>query len=119
MTTIYENLVIENDLGTFEGFNHRDQQAIFPNLTAQEMVDWDHDRHGEAEFWHSGDNAGIASILTSGDIPVNDVIALDRLRSELGDDISTLAKISYLTEHDGHRLQELEADTIEDSPVSN
>lgn len=34
------------ELGTFEGFNFRDQSAIERNVTAQEVVDWDHDRVG-------------------------------------------------------------------------
>lgn len=118
MITLYENLVIENDLGTFEGFNHKTQEAIFPNVTAREMIDWDHDRNGEAEFWHSGDIPAIARILDSNDVLPKDVVALDRLLSDLGDDTATLAKIIYLTEDNGHRLQELDAETVEDSPVT-
>lgn len=118
MITLYENLVIDNDLGTFEGFNHKTQEAIYPNVTAQEMIDWDHDRKGEAEFWHSGDIPAIARILDSDDVLPKDVVALDQLLSELGDDISVLVRIIYLTEDNGHRLQELDAETVEDSPVT-
>ena len=64
MKTDHENLKIENDLGTFEGFNHRTQEAIYPNVTAQQLVDWDHDGLGEAEFWHSGDNSGVSCATT-------------------------------------------------------
>jgi len=118
MITLDENQIIENDLGTFEGFNHKTQEAIYPNVTAQEMIDWDHDRLGEAEFWHSGDLPAIAKILDSNDVLVRDVVALDRLLSELGDDLSVLVKIIYLNQSCGHRLQELDAETIEDSPIS-
>ena len=38
------------DLGTFEGFNFRDQSAIERELTAEEVVNWNHDGDGEAEF---------------------------------------------------------------------
>ena len=38
------------DLGTFEGFNFRDQAAIMRRLTAEDVVNWDHDGDGEAEF---------------------------------------------------------------------
>ena len=41
------------DLGTFEGFSFRHDQAIDRNLTAAEVVGWDHDAAGEAEFWPS------------------------------------------------------------------
>lgn len=118
MITLYENLIIDNDLGTFEGFNHKTQEAIYPNVTAQEIIDWDHDGNGEAEFWHSGDIPAIARILDSDDVLPKDVVALDRLLSKLGDDISVLARIIYLTEDNGHRLQELDAETVEDSPVT-
>jgi hypothetical protein len=41
------NLVF--DLGTFEGFNFRSQSVIERVLTAGEVVEWNHDRDGEAE----------------------------------------------------------------------
>jgi len=118
MTKLYENLTIQNDFGTFEGFNHRSQEAIFPNVTAQELIDWDHDANGEAEFWHSGDNPGVALILSSDDLLMRDVAALDQLLAELGDDPSVLARIHFLTEYSGHRLQELEPETVEDAQLS-
>lgn len=118
MIELYENLKIENDLGTFEGFNHRTQAAIYPNVTAQEMLDWDHDQLGETEFWHSGDNPAVAQILSSDDVLVRDVVALDRLLSELGDDLETLAKIHFLTEYSGERLQEMEPESVEDAHLS-
>jgi len=118
MVELYENPTIENDLGTFEGYNHKTQEAIFPNVTAQELLDWDHDRLGEAEFWHSGDNPGIALILSSHDILVRDIVALDRLLSELGQHDETLARIFYLNEYSGQRLQELEPESVEDAQLS-
>jgi hypothetical protein len=118
MIELYENLTIENDLGTFEGFNHKTQEALDSNVTAQELLDWDHDGLGEAEFWHSGDNPGVALILDSNDVLPKDVVALDRLLSELGDDASVLARIYFLTEYSGHRLQELDPETVEDAQLS-
>jgi beta-galactosidase/beta-glucuronidase len=114
----HEKLTIDNDLGTFEGFNHRTQQAIYPNVTAQELIDWDHDRHGEGEFWHSGDNLAIAQILTANHVVANEVIALDRLLTELGDDQITLAKLIYRIQHHGYALEQIEAEDIDDCPAS-
>jgi hypothetical protein len=118
MKTNNENLKIENDLGTFEGFNHRTQEAIYPNVTAQQLMDWDHDELGEAEFWHSGDNSGVSMILTSNNVSAGDIIALDRLLSELGDDILTLAKLIYRINHHGYSLHEVEPRDIDDCPAS-
>ena len=118
MTNEHENLQIENDLGTFEGFNHRTQSAIFPNVTADELVSWDHDRLGEAEFWHSGDKPGISEILDSNNVSASDVLALDQLLSELGDDIQTLAKLLYHIKHHGYSLHQIEPREIEDCPAS-
>jgi hypothetical protein len=117
MIELYENQQIENDLGTFEGFNHKTQEAIYPNVTAQEMLDWDHDGRGEAEFWHSGDNPGVAYILDSDDVLPRDMVALDQLLSVLGNDNTALAKIAYLIHSGGYRLQELDAGTVEDSSL--
>ena len=51
------------DLGTFEGFNFRQGAAIDRLLTAQEVVGWEHDQHGEAEFWPSGDHAILSHLF--------------------------------------------------------
>ena len=68
------------DLGTFEGFSFRHDQAIDRNLTAAEVVGWDHDAAGEAEFWPSGDNPEVALVF-SGRSAVNasELLALDAL----------------------------------------
>lgn len=118
MKTDHENLKIENDLGTFEGFNHRTQEAIHPNVTAQQLVDWDHDGLGEAEFWPSGDHPGVAAVLTSHDVTAGQVLSLDRLLSELGDDLLTFAKITHRIACHGYPLEGIEARDIDDCPAS-
>lgn len=78
------------ELGTFEGFNFRDQSAIEHTLTAQEVIDWDHDRHGEAEFWPSGDHPGVALVFEyQSTISAGELIALDRFLDLLGGDSET------------------------------
>ena len=57
-------MTLKHDLGEFEGFNFRNQTAIYPNLTAREVVDWDHDGEGEAEFWPAGDHSGVAALFS-------------------------------------------------------
>jgi hypothetical protein len=44
----------DNDIGRFEGFNFRSQCAIHRVLTAEEVLEWNHDADGEAEFWPDG-----------------------------------------------------------------
>jgi hypothetical protein len=41
---------LQFNLGTFEGFNFKEQSAIDHILTADEVMAWDHDTEGEAEF---------------------------------------------------------------------
>jgi len=75
------------DLGTFEGFNFRAHSAIERVLTAPEVVDWDHDRQGEAEFWPAGDRLEVSLIFGHGrSVSGWELSALDRVLQELGDD---------------------------------
>jgi hypothetical protein len=79
--------VLQFDLGTFEGFNFRDQSAMWPNRTAQEVVDWDHDKDGEAEFWPSGDNEAVLVVFKGqSSVAASKLMALDGLLHELGGD---------------------------------
>lgn len=54
---------IVRPLGTFEGFSFRRQAALERTLTAAEVVAWNHDAQGEAEFWPAGDHAGAALVF--------------------------------------------------------
>jgi hypothetical protein len=79
--------VLIHDLGTFEGFSFRHQCAIEHILTADEVVAWDHDRQGEAEFWPSGDHAGVRVIFAGQSaVTASELIALDQLLNDLGGD---------------------------------
>ena len=78
---------IRHDLGTFEGFNFRAQSAIDRILTTAEVVAWDHDRDGEAEFWPSGDRAEVSLMFKGRSaVTATELIDLDRLLTELGGD---------------------------------
>ena len=88
-------ITLDHDLGTFEGFNFRDQGAIYPNQSAEEMVNWDHDKNGEAEFWPAGDNEGVFLVFEGqSSVTCTEVKKLDALLSDLGsDDLETFVRI--------------------------
>lgn len=90
------NRELHFDLGTFEGFNFREDAAIEENLTAQDVVNWDHDRDGEAEFWPSGDHAGTRLVFRNQTaVTASELVALDALLEEAGDTEETFLKIYF------------------------
>jgi hypothetical protein len=110
---------ITHDLGTFEGFNFRTQSAIERALTACEVVQWDHDREGEAEFWPSGDHPGVALLFKHRSaVTASQILALDRVLGELGDDsIQAVLKIHFAVNIQGRDLAELSGAEVEnDAP---
>src|ERR1043166_7862522 len=75
------------NLGTFEGFNFRTQSAINRTLTAAEVVEWNHDKRGEAEFLPSGDRPEVALVFKGrSSVTGSELLELDRLLHELGGD---------------------------------
>ena len=107
------NLVF--DLGTFEGFNFRSQSAIERVLTAGEVVEWDHDRDGEAEFWPSGENPGV-SLVFKGQNAVSggELLALDRLLEDMGGDSNEhFLQIYFALSHGGVSVERLDAATVQ------
>ncbi|MCX6917592.1 MAG: hypothetical protein NT167_31925 [Verrucomicrobia bacterium] len=110
---------IDFDLGTFEGFNFRTQCAIFGNLTAAEVVEWDHDKNGEAEFWPSGDRPEVALLFNHRNcVSGADLLGLNRLLAELGGDSPEhFLRIHYAVNFCGSSLADLSRDQVEDSPL--
>ena len=111
--------VLQFNLGTFEGFNFRSQSAIDRILTAAEVVEWDHDRQGEAEFWPSGDRREVALIFehrTS--ISASELLALDRLLEELGgDSVENFLRIHHALEIGVGDLAGLSREAVEDESL--
>ena len=103
------------DLGTFEGFNFRTQSAVVRPLTAAEVIGWDHDRQGEAEFWPTGDRAEVALIFKiKGTVTGPDLLELNRLLSEMrGDSVENFLMIHYVLNTCGAALEGLSRDAVE------
>lgn len=107
---------LNHDLGEFEGFNFREQAAIYPNITADDVINWDHDGEGEAEFWPAGDHSGVAALfdrrtaVTGGELQ-----ALDNLLTDLGsDDTGTFLRIRHAITDRGMDIQSVTAAEIND-----
>ncbi|HRY49092.1 MAG TPA: hypothetical protein P5186_13675 [Candidatus Paceibacterota bacterium] len=107
------------DLGSFEGFNFRTQSAIEQDLSAEDVVNWDHDQEGEAEFWPAGDNDGIAVVFSGkSSITCSELIALDNLLQELGDDSTVnFLRIHYVLNVYGTDLATLTSEEVEDACI--
>jgi hypothetical protein len=112
-------MTLKHDLGTFEGFNFRNQAALDRNLTADEILDWDHDGAGEAEFWPAGDHPGVASVFDrKSAVTGYELEALDDLLRQLGqDDTETFLGIRYAVHDRGLDLTDLTAAEVEDAPL--
>ena len=111
---------IHSNLGTFEGFNFRNRSAIITSLTASDVVNWDHDRKGQAEFWPSGDRPEVA-LLFKGEnaITSSELLDLDRLLCQLGGDSpENFLRIHYVVNICGARIGELTSTDVEDRNIS-
>jgi hypothetical protein len=107
------------DLGSFEGFNFRSQCAIPRDHTAAEVVRWDHDRQGEAEFWPAGDVPAVALLFKPrSSVTAAELLALDRLLAELSGDLFVNSlRIHYAVNVHGADLATLTRAAVEDLPL--
>lgn len=117
METVSANTeTLRFDFGTFEGFNFRTQSAIWPNSTAEEVINWDHDQKGEAEFWPSGDEPGVQLVCGHrSNITSSQLIALDQLLHDLdGDSDENFLRVHFAVNVLGYDLCTLSAESLED-----
>lgn len=115
---IVQNPAVETryDFGSFEGFNFREQAAIEKLLTTIEVLNWDHDLMGEAEFWPSGDNPWVSLIFENrSSVTASELLELDRILVETGaDGDCDFVKIYYALHVSGNRLEDLSARSLDD-----
>jgi hypothetical protein len=119
MTVTRQELALNYDLGTFEGFNFRANGAIDRTLTAEEVVNWDHDAHGEAEFWPSGDHPAVACLFSRrSSVTGQELVGLDCLLEELGGDSTyNFLRVYYAVQTLGYDLDGLTGEQVEDQPL--
>jgi hypothetical protein len=115
LSNINQRQSVVFEFGTFEGFNFRNQSAIFERLTTDDVINWDHDRNGEAEFWPSGDKPEVQLLFkTCSTVTASEIVQLDNLLQDLGDDsIQHYLQIFYAVNVQGANLETLGAQDIE------
>ena len=96
----------ETDLGRFEGFNFREDCAIETTLTADDVINWDHDANGEAEFWPDGSNVFVAKLLPGTSCTAEEISEVMRIFEELHGLRHDLAKAVYLRDR-GSPLEDI------------
>ena len=114
-----ELMSLQFNLGMFEGFNFRTQSAIDHLVSAEDVVNWDHDRQGEAEFWPAGEVPEIALIFKHrSSVTAAELLDLDRVLVELGGDSRhNFLLIHYAVNLCGDALPTLSAESVQDRCV--
>jgi len=80
-----------------------------------EVVDWDYDAQGEAEFWPSGEHQGVALVFRSSSaVAASEIVALDELLSDLSEEDESYVSIAHMLSM-GELLGGLSADAIQDA----
>ena len=106
--------VAADELGMFEGFSFRHQSAIDHCLTAEEVLNWDHDAQGEAEFWPDGSNFIVTKLLPGTSFRADSLREVIRLFEELDGNEHELAKAVYLLDR-GESLENITREAIDDA----
>lgn len=105
---------VTEELGMFEGFNFRSQSAIERLLTAEDVLNWDHDAEGEAEFWPDGSNPFVQKLLPGTACTAAELREVARIFEELENSPHDLVKAIYLRDQ-GESLEEIGRQSIDDS----
>jgi hypothetical protein len=119
-TVARETQALNHDFGMFEGFSFRDNGAIDRTLTAAEVVNWDHDAQGEAEFWPSGDHPAVALLFSRrSSVSGQELVKLDCLLEELGGDSTyNFLRVYHTVCTLGYDLDGLTGEQVEDQPLT-
>lgn len=104
------------DFGRFEGFNFRNQSAIEELLSVEDVLSWDHDRRGEAEFWPAGDRPELGLVFGGrSTVTATELISLAALLDELGgDSVENFLAVYFAVAVRGANLADLTADGVQD-----
>ena len=116
-----DHVKLVNDLGTFHGFNHSTQSAIMGDIPADDVVNWDHDANGEAEFWPSGDHEGVALVFKGNPhVSIQQILQLDDLIDTMGDEIESYLRIYHAINCFGYTIEQINHDTniIDNEPLN-
>ena len=83
----FERQALPYNLGLFAGFNCRTPTALDHLVSAVAVVNWDHDRQSDAEFWPAGEVPEVALIFKHRSrVTAAELLDLDRVLVELGGD---------------------------------
>jgi hypothetical protein len=115
-STANQSFVLQHNLGMFEGFNFRTQSAVDHLLDAQSVVEWDHDRYGETEFWLTGDAPGVSLLFKHrSSVTAMELIGLDCMLTGLGgDSLHNFLLIHHAVNICGDALERLSAESVQD-----
>ena len=106
------------DFGTFEGFNFRSQSAIPRHLSAAEVIAWDHDQQGEAEFWPAGDLPTLSLLFQRRSVTADELLHLDRLLVESrGDSAVNYLRLHHAVNTRGIPLHQLTREKLEETAL--
>jgi hypothetical protein len=103
-------------IGMFEGFSFRNQCAIDQNLTADEVLNWDHDEQGEAEFWSDGSEPLVSKLLSGNSCSAEEIRQVMRILEELDGKPAQIAKAVYLKDG-GSSLKDIDREAVDDSSL--
>ena len=106
------------DLGTFDGYNLEHDKAII-NISAADLILYDHELSGEAEFWPSGDNVGVKLVFEELSIKnrVTGEMLLDLKRIILemgGPSLTNYAILHHAIHYNGETLETILASELLD-----
>ena len=97
---------IRSNLGLFNGYDFRSQSKMDRLFSANEVINWDHHKDGDAQFRPSGDHKGVFEVFKRKDWYYEpdlhkdyfenwEIQHLDELIDAYGDEPGTFAKIIW------------------------
>ena len=106
------------DLGTFDGYNLEHDKSII-NISAADLILYDHELSGEAEFWPSGDNVGVRMVFKdlnlNGRVTGEMLLSLKKIILEMGGpSLTNYAILHHAIHYNGETLETISASELLD-----